>query len=126
VAEHRWGSQPVQLYLGVSIHAATEVSIPRSIPARLSVVAIDHVVTVAQHPISPRPAGATRPSTPECVGPVPMSGLAQAYDAALLLLRLIRAGVATPPSPVMIHAPNLVFLRPSPSEASVQRPAAPP
>ena len=56
-----------------------------------------------------------------CVGPVPLSEIALVHDTALLLLRLIRAGVAAPPSPVQIHAPNLGFLRPSPSEASVRK-----
>ena len=69
----------------------------------------------------PAPAPTSRPSLVVCVGPVPAGEIAQAYDTALLLLRLIRAGVAAPPSPVLLHLPNLGFLHPSPSEASVRK-----
>jgi len=122
LVEQRWGNQPVPLYLSVSTHGAADVPVPRNTPRGLSFIDTDHVVTVAPHPIPPpRPASAPHPSIVVCVGPVSMNGTAQAYDTALLLLRLIRAGVATPPSPVIIHVPNLGFLRPSPSEASVQK-----
>jgi hypothetical protein len=125
MVEQRWGTQPVQLYLSVSTPGTTNIPTPRATvqrntPRPLSVVATDHVVTIAQHPIpAPQPTNATHPSVVVCVGPVPASGIAQVYDTALLLLRLIRAGVATPPSPVLIHLPNLGFLHPSPSEDTV-------
>jgi hypothetical protein len=128
LVEHRWGAQPVQLYLSVGTLGAPTDAPPkrgtsqRKTPRPLSVVATDHVVTIAQHPIpAPQPADATHPSVVVCVGPVPASGIAQVYDTALLLLRLIRAGVATPPSPVLIHLPNLGFLHPSPSEDTVRK-----
>jgi hypothetical protein len=121
LVERRWGRHPVPLYLSVGTLGADGRG-PRNTHRALSFVADDHVVTVAQDPIAPsRSAGATDPSVVVCVGPMPMSDIAQMYDTALLLLRLIRAGVAAPPSPVLIHVPNLGFLRPSPSEASVQQ-----
>ncbi len=85
----------------------------------------DYFVVVADRPLPPpRPAGATRPAVEVCVGPVPASGIPLAHDTTLLLLRLIQAGVAAPPSPVLIQAPNLGFLRPNPSDATVQKIAA--
>ncbi len=141
LVEHRWGAQPVQLYLSVRTLGAADVpdqrgtdqrgTAPRSAATRntaartamraLTFVGSDHVVTVTQDPTPPRPANAAEPQVVVCIGPVPVTGIALAHDTALLLLRLIRAGVATPPSPVRVHVPNLGFLRPSPSEATVKK-----
>jgi hypothetical protein len=126
LVEHRWGSQPVQLYLSVSTPGATDVRARRNNGHRdtarpVRIVTTDHVVVITQDPTPPRPANTAQPQIVVCVGPVPVSGIPLVHDTALLLLRLIRAGVAAPPSPVMIHVPNLGFLRPSPSEASVQK-----
>jgi hypothetical protein len=125
MVNHRWGGQSVQLYLSVSTPAAAGALAPQERAQRnalrgLSFVATDHVVTITQHPtLPPRSACAAQRSVVVCVGPVPSMGIPQVYDTALLLLRLIRAGVAAPPSPVQIHAPSLGFLHPSPNEASV-------
>jgi hypothetical protein len=125
LVEQRWGTQPVDLYLSVSTPGAAAIPIPRDkgtrhTPRALSFVAGDHVVTIARHPTPPSgPTSDPHPSIVVCVGPVPMSALSPVYDTALLLLRLIRAGVAAPPSPVQLHAPNLGFLHPCPNEASV-------
>ena len=119
---HRWGDQPVQLHLSLSTPEAGAVSSPRVAARPVGVATRDYVVVVTVHPLPrPRPVDATAPKIEVCVGPVPASGIALAHDTALLLLRLIQAGVAAPPSPVLIHAPNLGFLRPSPSEATVQQ-----
>jgi hypothetical protein len=120
--EHRWGAQPVQLYLSVSTLGPANSRRPRwAVAGGLFFVADDHLVTVAEDPTPPRPVPATQPQIVVCIGPVSVSGVAQAHDTALLLLRLIRAGVAAPPSPVLVHVPNLGFLRPSPSEDSVKK-----
>ena len=126
LVDHRWGNQPVQLYLSVSTHGADDVRAGRDAGRRdatrpVRVVTTDHVVVITQDPTPPRPSTAAPSHIVVCVGPVPVSGIPLVHDTALLLLRLIRAGVATPPSPVIIHVPNLGFLRPSPSEASVQK-----
>jgi hypothetical protein len=128
LVEHRWGTvQAVQLYLSVSTLGTAEVPPPRTVAHQemtrpLRLVTTDHVVTITQHPIpTPRTASGTDGPVVVCVGPVPMSGIALVHDTALLLLRLIRAGVAAPPSPVQIQAPNLGFLHPYPSEASVRK-----
>ena len=125
LVEHRWGTRPVQLYLSVRTLGATDVPAPRGTAQRtttraLSFVGSDHLVTITEDPTPPRPANAAQPQIVVCIGPVPVSGVPLAHDTALLLLRLIRAGVAAPPSPVLVHAPNLGFLRPSPSEATVK------
>jgi len=131
LVERRWGTQPVQLYLSVSSLEApdagerrgtTHVGTAQRNPARgLRFVATDHVVTVTQDATPPRPTHAAQPQIVVCIGPVSVSEVALVHDTALLLLRLIRAGVATPPSPVRVHVPNLGFLHPSPSEASVRK-----
>jgi hypothetical protein len=126
LVEHRWGNQPVQLYLSVSTLGAADVRVRQHTGRRdamrpIRIVTTDHVVIITEDPTPPRPANAAQPHVVVCIGPVPVSGIALAHDTALLLLRLIRAGVATPPSPVLVHAPNLGFLRPSPSEATVKK-----
>jgi len=126
MVEQRWGTQPVQLYLSVRTLGAADVPAPRGTAQRhaaraVAFVGSDHVVTIAQDPTPPRPAATAQAQIVVCIGPVPVSAIALAHDTALLLLRLIRAGVATPPSPVLVHAPNLGFLRPSPSEATVKK-----
>jgi len=127
LVERRWGAQPVELFLTVSTLGEAEVPAPRGTAERdpsrpLRVVTTDHVVTVSQRPNRPpRHAGGTHSPVVVCVGPVPVSGIALVHDTALLLLRLIRAGVAAPPSPVQLRAPNFGFLHPYPSEASVRK-----
>ncbi len=126
LVEHRWGARPVQLHLSVSTLGAVEVPSRRGTGRRdtsrpVRIVTTDHVVIITQDPTPPRPANAAEPQVVVCIGPVPVTGIALAHDTALLLLRLIRAGVATPPSPVRVHVPNLGFLRPSPSEATVKK-----
>jgi hypothetical protein len=126
LVEHRWGDQPVELYLSVSTLGAVDVRARRDTRHRdttrpVRVVTTDHVVIITQDPTPPRPTSVASSQIVVWIGPVPMSGIPLVHDTALLLLRLIRAGVAAPPSPVLIQAPNLGFLRPSPSEASVQK-----
>jgi hypothetical protein len=125
LVEHRWGARPVELYVSVRTVGATDVPAPRGTAQRtttraLSFVGSDHLVTVTEDPTPPRPTPTAQPQIVVCIGPVPVKETALAYDTALLLLRLIRAGVAAPPSPVLVQAPNLGFLRPSPSEATVK------
>ncbi|GAA4758433.1 hypothetical protein GCM10023350_50230 [Nocardioides endophyticus] len=131
LVHRRWGTRPVQLYLTVSTLAAADTSSRREAPRGtgphlttrpLRHVITDHVVTVTENPVPP-PRSATTTDAPVVVsvGPVPASQIELVHDTALLLLRVIRAGVATPPSPVRIHVPNLGFLHPYPSEASVRK-----
>jgi hypothetical protein len=125
LAEHRWGTHPVDLYLSVSTLGAVDIRARRDVGRRgarpIRVVTTDHVVIVTEDPTPPRPVSAAPPHIVVCIGPVAVSGIPLAHDTALLLLRLIRAGVAAPPSPVLIEAPDLGFLHPSPSEASVRK-----
>jgi hypothetical protein len=127
LVQRRWGTQPIQLYLTVSTLEATETpprrpAEPRATRHAVQRAGTDHVVTVTEHPVPPpRSASSTEPPVVVCVGPVPASQIALVHDTALLLLRLIRAGVATPPSPVQIRVPNLGFLHPYPSDASVRK-----
>jgi hypothetical protein len=126
LVEHRWGTHPVQLYLSVTTLGAVDIRSLRDPDHRdtarpIRVVTTDHVVIISQDATPPRPTSATQAQIVVCIGPVPVSAIPLVHDTALLLLRLIRAGVAAPPSPVRVHVPNLGFLRPSPSEASVQK-----
>jgi hypothetical protein len=131
LVHRRWGGRPVQLYLTVSTPAVADASSrraaswgtdPHLTTRHVHHVITDHVVTVTEHPVPP-PRSATTPDSPVVVsvGPVPVSQIELVHDTALLLLRLIRAGVAAPPSPVRVHLPNLGFLHPYPSEASVRK-----
>jgi len=55
------------------------------------------------------------------VGPVAPGELVPAYDTVLLLFRLVGAGVAAPPPPVVLPLPDLGFLHPRHSDATVAR-----
>ncbi|GAA4758428.1 hypothetical protein GCM10023350_50220 [Nocardioides endophyticus] len=126
LVEHRWGAHPVQLYLSVTTLGAVDIRSRRDPDHRdtarpIRIITTDHVVIITEDPTPPRPISAAQPHIVVCVGPTPVSGIPLAHDTALLLLRLIRAGVAAPPSPVLIEVPEFGFLHPSPSEASVQK-----
>lgn len=134
---HRWGPRQVELCVVVeALPTPTDTGGPRARPKAsgptpphgpraLHLATRDHVVTVAPHPAPlPHPSRAAR--QPVCIrmGPVPADEVSLAYDTALLLFRLVRAGVARPPRPEVLPLPPLGFLRPNPCETNVPAVAA--
>ena len=141
MVDHRWGSDPVPLCLGVSAVDATRDAAPSVAGRRprrsrtpapandptperpMRLVAADHVVTTTPHADHvARSAGTRRSPLGLCVGPVLADDLAMAYDSALLLFRLVRIGVAqAPPPSTHFGLPHLGFLHPYPSHANVRK-----
>lgn len=126
-AERRWHDRPVQLCIGIrerteadDIEAGGALTAVAQVadPARLMrLIGPDHVVLVI--PGRPRinppggPARSTQTSDAEILlwgGPVSLADLTEGYATALLLYRLIRAGVA-PPTLTLIPLPRLGVLR---------------
>lgn len=131
VVERRWPGQPIQLCLGLIPLVAEDGATPaaqshpiaadrREAPHPVRLVATDHILLVTAH--QPRAAELSVPVRSAAGvlwgGPVPAGEVAEAYQTALLMFRLVGAGVATPP-PTPVPLPNLGFLRARPSEAAV-------
>lgn len=131
VVERRWPGQPIQLCLGLipftPENGATPPSAPghpiasdrREAPHPVRLVATDHILLVTPHqPRVPEVGGVRSTAGVLWGGPVPAGEVAEAYQTALLMFRLVGAGVAAPP-PTPVPLPNLGFLRARPSQAAV-------
>lgn len=140
--ERRFSGKSIELCLGISAptpddhpstrtaraSAAAAAARARAAAGRndalrpLRLVASDHVLVIAQHPATKvRTARAAQSPVALWVGPVRPGDIALAYDIALLQFRLIVAGVAAPPPPVVLRLPDLGFLHPCPTEANVEK-----
>lgn len=131
MVEHRWGGQAVRLCLRISTRLQLERATAAGAPANaastgrraaIRVPAEDHQATIVPHPLpASRSPGGRAPAIAVWVGPTTAADVAPAYDTALLLFRLVGAGIAAPPPPQLLPLPDFGFLRPSPDEANVQK-----
>ncbi len=119
--EAQWGTGPVEVYVSVATPGSICTAPQRDYPDTICLIVEDHVVTVSRHP-APPPQSVRSPQAPVVLtaGPVPVGQVAPLHDTLLLLLRLVRAGVASPPVPAVVPVPDLGFLRPS-SDATTVR-----
>ncbi len=115
--EHAWSLHPTPMYLTLSSRTPEEALDPETTPAQiqrrhralLSITATDHIVTLAPKPGAETARTEAGEPTGHVVisGPVSQEALSTGYDTAVLQLRLIRLGIATPPSPVRCPQPDL-------------------
>lgn len=144
LVEHRWRGRPVQLCLGLTDLTTEDDTAPapartpavaadrREGPRLVCLVAPDHLLLVTQHrpgapgsdptPWSARATQASRATRPGGVlwgGPVSAGEVGEAYETALLMFRLVRAGIAATVPSGLLALPRLGFLRARPNQAAV-------